>query len=193
MLKSVAWLYKTGDIRHALLSLQMAALSPTRRDSSLGRAERLTGGSRCDKNSQNRRTKRGVKHGSKAFRAGCDDGDFDACIDGVSNGVTGAGTGTRDTFLSQFHALGKLLHAKRLPVDIDRGEGKRGVLGNPEERGQLGFVPEEVLSQGGMDVDWALSFLQYHCVDFFTDDDGMLYAVCYGLMNSFVYEGLGVI
>lgn len=151
----------------------MAALSPSRRDSSLGRAEWLTGSARCAKNSKNRRTKRGAKHTSKAVRAGCDDGDFDACIDGVSSTVRGVGTGTRDTFLTQFHALGKLLHAKRLPVDVDAGGGKRGVFGYPEERGQLGFVPEEVLSQGGMDLDWALSFLQCHCVDFFTDDDGM--------------------
>lgn len=76
----------------------------------------------------------------------------------------GAGTGMRDTFLTQFHALGKLLYAKRGPP----GEG----AGDEEGRGPLTFVPEEVLSQGGMELDWALAFLQYHCVDFFTDESG---------------------
>lgn len=41
-----------------------------------------------------------------------------------------------------------------------------------DRRGPLEFVPEEVLAQGGMTVDSALAFLQYHCVDFYTDEDG---------------------
>ena len=107
------------------------------------------------------------------------------------------GTGTRDTFLSQFHALGKLLYAKRSPPDGSAGacasaaaaaaaaSAARVAAGWPEtaapvggggagegRRGQLEFVPEEVLSRGGMELDWALAFLQYHCVDFFTDEGG---------------------
>lgn len=81
----------------------------------------------------------------------------------------GAGTGARDTFLTQFHALGKLLYAKRGPPGGGGGGGGRG---DGEGRGPLTFVPEEVLSQGGMELDWALAFLQYHCVDFFTDEGG---------------------
>lgn len=80
--------------------------------------------------------------------------------------------------MTQFHALGKLLYAKRAPPDSaasDRAGGRStaaGGGGDGEGRGPLAFVPEEVLSQGGMELDWALAFLQYHCVDFYTDESG---------------------
>lgn len=104
----------------------------------------------------------------------------------------GPGTGTRDTFLSQFHALGKLLYAKRSPPDDSAGaaaapapaasasaagtaKAAGGWPAGEGRRGKLEFVPEEVLSRGGMELDWAVAFLQYHCVDFFTDEGGEFY------------------
>lgn len=56
----------------------------------------------------------------------------------------------RDTKLSSFHALGKLLYAKR------------------NGAGHLEFDPEQVI-KSMESVPRALSFLQYHSLDFYTD------------------------
>lgn len=117
---------------------------------------------------------------------------------------TGTGTGMRDTFLSQFHALGKLLYAKRSPpddsTDAVSSAAARAAEGWPAmtavggggdmegRRGQLEFVPEEVLSRGGMELDWALAFLQYHCVDFFTDESGELFLCFFLVFGEFVFS-----
>lgn len=102
-------------------------------------------------------------------------------IGGKAGKAAAVCTTQRDTFLSQFRALGKLLYAKRLPPSAGvggdlrgKGGGKQGGVGIAEggERGPLEFVPEDVLAQSGMDLGWALAFLQYHCVDFFTDEFG---------------------
>ncbi|CBJ49197.1 conserved unknown protein [Ectocarpus siliculosus] len=159
----------TGDIRHALLNLQMsvggrggsgstaAAAAVGRSNGGRGRAKRS--GAAADAvaavGGVGGRKKRGA---------------------GVSKSCAAAGgTGQRDTFLTQFHALGKLLYAKRVPPDSDGAggwptAGGGGGDGGGEGRGPLAFVPEDVLSQGGMELDWALAFLQYHCVDFYTDE-----------------------
>ena len=72
----------------------------------------------------------------------------------------------RDTKLSMFHALGKLIHAKRKPICQDTlDETKMWDDG----RGPLEFDPEDVLSRSGMGVGSAISFLSYHCPDYFTD------------------------
>ena len=167
----------TGDIRHALLSLQMAALGTCGGGSSVVSAKALDNGyGSIGRGAGQRRTKRGSSSSSSSSSRSC------RAINGVSKKVAAAGAtgttgpGTRDTFLTQFHALGKLLHAKRLPADgsDDGGTGMEmeGVSGEGERKGRLTFIPEEVLSQGGMDLDWALAFLQCHCVDFFTDEEG---------------------
>lgn len=118
-------------------------------------------------------------------------------------GTATAGTGKRDTFLSSFHALGKLLYAKRSSpspssskgglaaddsktVALLKGKcGGEGGVGEKRPRGQLGFVPEEVLARGGMELDSALAFLQCHCVDYFTDEDGALRSLPCGSSVSF--------
>jgi hypothetical protein len=60
----------------------------------------------------------------------------------------------RDVKLSTFHALGKLLYAKR-----------------KEENGKtvLAFNPDDTLERSDMGVRNSLRFLEYHSVDFFTD------------------------
>lgn len=68
-------------------------------------------------------------------------------------------SGLRDTKLSSFHALGKLLYAKR----------KNGVSGRNCQRQPLEFDPESVVEQSDMEVSGVLHFLEYHCVEFFTD------------------------
>lgn len=61
----------------------------------------------------------------------------------------------RDHKLSTFHALGKLLYAKRT---LDAGGTSR-----------LAFDPEEILAQSDLGVAGSLRFLEYHSTEFFTD------------------------
>lgn len=62
---------------------------------------------------------------------------------------------SRDTKLSSFHSLGKLLYAKRKLV----AEGRLG----------LAFDPEDILERSDLGVEGSLRFLEYHSGDFFTD------------------------
>lgn len=73
----------------------------------------------------------------------------------------------RDTQYTAFHALGKLLYAKR-----ENTTALSNVCSNTqdtEERPPLNFVPEQVLEQCDMDLGHALTYLEFHCADFFTD------------------------
>ena len=102
----------------------------------------------------------------------------------------GDGRAKKDSRLSAFHALGKLLYAKRkrwqpssraAARDSDDDELSAAIdapslpaAGAPlsswdDRRGPLEFVPEEVLSRTDMGVDSAMSFLSYHSPDFFTN------------------------
>ena len=88
-------------------------------------------------------------------------------------------TTKRDVKLSSFHALGKLLYAKRKPKIDDFSDDFPPSPTKPEPqsrldkwddgRGPLGFVPEEVLSQTDMNTGSAISFISYHSPDYFTD------------------------
>jgi cell cycle checkpoint protein len=60
----------------------------------------------------------------------------------------------RDTKLSTFHALGKLLYAKRNITP---------------ESNTLAFDPEGTMERSDMGLGGSLGFLEYHSVDFFTD------------------------
>lgn len=88
---------------------------------------------------------------------------------------TSSSTATRrDTKLSSFHALGKLLYAKRIPKHEDfppspSSVKSSGVSKWEDDRGQLAFIPENVLDQTDMNTGSAISFLAYHSPDFFTD------------------------
>ena len=73
----------------------------------------------------------------------------------------------RDSKLSPFHALGKLLYAKRLP---NVAEGARL---------PLEFDPDIVIQQTDMELGDILYFLSYHSVDFFTDVDDLSEAMSY--------------
>lgn len=78
----------------------------------------------------------------------------------------GKETAKRDTKLSMFHALGKLIHAKRKPLCQDTSEETKMW---DDGRGPLEFDPEDIMSRSGMAVGSAASFLSYHCPDYFTD------------------------
>ena len=91
----------------------------------------------------------------------------------------------KDAKLSTFHALGKLLYAKRkqrqppwraVALDYDDSEPPSKVAASTppltlwdDGRGPLEFVPEEVLSRIDMGIDSAMTFLAFHSPDFFTD------------------------
>ena len=82
-------------------------------------------------------------------------------------------TTKRDVKFSSFHALGKLLYAKRIPKCEDFPPSpsvKQSHLQQWDDgRGRLDFIPENVLGQTDMNTGSAISFLSYHCPDFFTD------------------------
>eukprot|EP00978_Attheya_sp_CCMP212_P001448 scaffold3023_cov50-Attheya_sp.AAC.4 len=88
----------------------------------------------------------------------------------------------RDTKLSTFHALGKLLYAKRkkvtqerpmrllssdVPVEEDPAFTRR--LARIDARPPLEYDPERVMNESDIGRGGALSFLQYHCTEFFSD------------------------
>ena len=103
----------------------------------------------------------------------------------------GSTTTKKDAKLSTFHALGKLLYAKRKPAtqqhhhhdsddDSMDGSAQRGPPSSSQsttwnqskwndERGPLEFVPEDVLSRVDMTLSSAMSFISFHSPDFFMD------------------------
>eukprot|EP00804_Cyclotella_cryptica_P016451 CCRYP_004691-RA/>CCRYP_004691-RA protein AED:0.20 eAED:0.20 QI:138/0.5/0.66/1/1/1/3/1616/783 len=84
-----------------------------------------------------------------------------------------SGTTRRDVKLSTFHALGKLLYAKRKPRCEDSPPSTPSIescVGKWDDgRGPLEFIPEQVLDQTDMGTGSAISFLAYHSPEFFTD------------------------
>ena len=90
----------------------------------------------------------------------------------------------RDVRLSSFHALGKLLYAKRRPNEEDSPPSSPSFVSSHIEkwddgRGPLEFVPENVLAQTDMTTSSAISFLCYHCPDYFTDITELSHAFCH--------------
>ncbi len=76
----------------------------------------------------------------------------------------------RDVKLSSFHALGKLLYAKRLPRLNPPTALHNNCMRNWDDgRGDLEFIPEEVLESTDMAIGSALSFVSFHSPDFFTN------------------------
>ena len=71
----------------------------------------------------------------------------------------------RDVKLSAFHALGKLLYAKR-QINTNKDTGSF----HSSERPPLQFIPEEVVNSCDMSLEGMVSFLSYHCPDFYTSE-----------------------
>ena len=69
---------------------------------------------------------------------------------------------THDQKLSTFHALGKLLYAKRKSLQPKNRS-------RTDDRGPLEFDPENVIEQSAADIGSVLSFVGFHGVDFFSD------------------------
>lgn len=78
----------------------------------------------------------------------------------------------RDTPLSPFHALGKLLYAKRRVADgleSPKSSNDEQSRKQQQQRPPLEFVPEQVVEQSGMPLQASIYFLEGHAPDFFTD------------------------
>ena len=93
----------------------------------------------------------------------------------------------RDEKLASFHALGKLLYAKR-KVDSEFQSNCSS------HRPLLDFDPEHVIDQCDMELGGALSFLQYHSVTFFQDQSDIAGALgCFSdaafLLERFGFKG----
>lgn len=77
----------------------------------------------------------------------------------LSTQFSATSSSQRDTRLSPFHALGKLLYAKREESSDAAAPG----------RPPLQFDPEQVVEQSGMPLQASIYFLQSHAPDFFAD------------------------
>ena len=87
----------------------------------------------------------------------------------------------KDTKLSTFHALGKLLYAKRMTEEdakgIQQGDGinsngeinYHGSQWNHDRRPPLQFDPERALEGGDIGLSGAIAFIHDHSPDFFSD------------------------
>lgn len=73
----------------------------------------------------------------------------------------------RDERLSTFHALGKLLYAKRKPDRVRLNKRSAGKY--VDDRHPLNFDPENVMENCTLNSMGALAFLGFHSPDFFTD------------------------
>lgn len=73
---------------------------------------------------------------------------------------------TRDTRLSPFHALGRLLYAKRENIHSKSSM----ILKRSIYRSPLSFDPEEALDNSDMSIENCIEFLGFHAPSFFTDE-----------------------
>jgi len=98
-----------------------------------------------------------------------------ATSDSASIAGTGGSSRGRDTKLTTFHALGKILYAKRKE---DRTALENSFLTTKTAsqrwdnggRPPLNFNPERVLEYSDLTLSGGLYFLQSNCLDFFTDE-----------------------
>jgi cell cycle checkpoint protein len=86
----------------------------------------------------------------------------------IENGEKDRGNSKRDTKLSTFHALGKLLYAKRLATGSEK-PCSAGLEKWNDGRPPVDFDPERVVEFSDIELGGTLSFLGYHSVEFFTD------------------------
>ena len=76
----------------------------------------------------------------------------------------------RDAKLSTFHALGKLLYAKRMSDSLQPGA-------DVDIRPPLAFDPEQVIRDSEMEIDRSLEFLQFHSPNFFANENDLANAL----------------
>ncbi len=144
-----------GDLRHAILTLQLQLQ---------GRCSSLPSSSPVLPNGKGLKKKGGgslrkeEEEGRREMRMGRKKGEREQEQEQEEQ--------QKDAYMSNFHAIGKVLHAKRRSPLLQDVEGKEG---GQEARGSLAFVPEDVLGKCEMEVDGLATFIQAHCVHHFGD------------------------
>jgi cell cycle checkpoint protein len=89
---------------------------------------------------------------------------------GLPPQADGSKKSERDTKLSTFHALGKLLYAKRVKGQPTPPPGSKSkVTMWNDGRPSLDFDPERVVEFSDIELSGTLSFVGYHSVEFFSD------------------------
>ena len=131
-----------GDLRHAIMTLQFQ---------NVGHVPDASG------------KKRKIRSKSKP----CNKMKMEEKVVNCSHVTCSSNGYEKDTKLSAFHALGKLLYAKRqqIPQQSTNTIG----LQCKDDRPPLEFIPERVMEESSMGIDGSLTFLSYHSPDFFTD------------------------
>ncbi|GAB5035278.1 cell cycle checkpoint protein rad17 [Nannochloropsis oceanica] len=145
--------FSRGDLRHAILTLQLQLQG--RRSSLPSSSSILSHGAGLGKKWR-KSTKRGLGEGRREMRMGRKEGEKEEEEKEEKQ--------QKDAYTSNFHAIGKVLHAKRRSPLYRDVEGKEG---GQEARGRLAFVPEDVLGKCEMEVDGLATFIQAHCVPHF--------------------------
>jgi len=147
-----------GDIRHAILTLQLQLQG--RRSSSLPSSSSsfLSGGGKKKKNTKKEEEAEARKGRRKGGKEGLEEEEEEQ----------------KDAYMSNFHAIGKVLFAKRYPPKEDE-EGREGE--REGGRGRLSFVPEEVLGKCEMEVESSSTFIQAHCVQHYGEMDDLSQAL----------------
>lgn len=153
-----------GDIRHAIMTLQFQFVGLVKESIACNRS--TSGGGSSSSNSQ--------------------------LSQGQSTSKSGSSNSQRDVRLSTFHALGKLLYAKRLSSKskskssltamtttvIANYQNFHDASWNNDKRQPLEFEPEQVLDQSAISLNNAVHFMGYHSPDFFSDIDDLEKAMC---------------
>jgi hypothetical protein len=166
-----------GDLRHALMSLQMAANNPSLVVSGQMGVGSSTAAAFSEPIRQSAQLGRRGKVAKQALRQiHCDSGDGVALAgDNNEESNTSALLCGRDDFLDSLHALGKLLYGKRLPLPADyrvrtgtdfASEG-RYIGGLTEERMPLENDPDSVLAGCPYDAATTSVFLCDNMITFF--------------------------
>lgn len=159
-----------GDLRHAILTLQLQLQGSRAAPNAPPRAL-----ARSDASASSSHLLRQCTGGRKGEggRGGEDKGGEGRGGRRVGRRREGEEAERKDTYMSSFHALGKVLHAKRLPESDESRKGE----GDP--RGRLSFVPEEVLKRCEMEAEGLSAFVQTHALALFGDVEELAEAMAF--------------
>lgn len=91
----------------------------------------------------------------------------------TNSGVSTTSMDSRDKKLSTFHALGKILYAKRVDQipqrRLNHEKDYHDYSWNVDKRPPLQFDAETVLEESDIGIHGALNFVQFHSPDFFSE------------------------
>ena len=107
------------------------------------------------------------------FQYGCLEGKGRVGRNNSNSGVSTTTMDSRDKKLSTFHALGKILYAKRVEYvpqrSLNHEKDYHDCFWNVDKRPPLQFDAETVLEESDIGIHGALNFVQFHSSDFFSE------------------------